>query len=195
MTASIWPCLRTSLECPFNEPLTTIDTYVNIDADVPATEDLDEGSEDQLVEDFLAEMAEQDREGEVYLGSNPAITNFSSALSSAAELRLFATKKGLTQVLFNLMSIEAKLQEALVRVNMNSNQSCTDASILTLCSVRERSQCYAYCTSIQYCNFSEKYEYCTCTCACNLHSEPSLPRKFINKTTSEVVVILGFYCI
>ena len=150
-----------------------------------------EGWEDQLDEDFLAEMAEQDREGEVDLGSNPAITNFSSALSSVAELRLFATKKGLTPVLFNLMSMEAKLQEALVRVKMNSNQSCTDASILTLCSVRQCSQCYAYC--IQYCNFSEKYEYCTC--ACNLHSGPSLPCKFRNKTTSEVVVILGFYCI
>lgn len=73
-----------------------------MDSDAPATEELPDGWEQELVNDFVAEkMGEDENDSEdedVEPEAKPLITTYSEAMKWTSELKLFAIEKGLGTV-------------------------------------------------------------------------------------------------
>lgn len=116
-----------------DEPM-SLDEYEDIDASVPATEDMGAGWEQQLARDFMQERAaaaaeekedDTDEDTEQNAAQNSqAIKSYDESLKWTAELKLFAADKGLDSVLQDLMSAEEKIQQAFLKIKTAGRQAC-----------------------------------------------------------------------
>ena len=116
------------------EPL-TLEDYTRVDQDAPATEELQQGWEHELLEDYQASkngstegdtLQSDDEEPDELSPPNPLINNYGETMKWTKELKIFAMEKSLDSVLHNIMSVESALQEAALTYNGRKRQSTLD---------------------------------------------------------------------
>lgn len=112
------------------EPM-TVEAYCEVDAGLPATEELPAGWEQDLAADFCAEIRgetvqEEEEEEEGDRVTEPAITTFAQSIKWTSELKQFAAEKGLDSVLADLAAAEDKLQQAFMQGQITGRQTCLE---------------------------------------------------------------------
>ena len=118
------------------QPLTRED-YTNVDCDVQSMETFEDGWENELLQDFVAEKTQtatpasydSDVENEDTIEEPQQqlpIISYAEAMKFTTELRLFAVEKGLDSILSNIMSVESGLQESFLKHNGAMHQSSLD---------------------------------------------------------------------
>ena len=113
----------------------SVQEYTDIDAEVPSTEDLEDGWQQRLVEELVCEKSAtssdssesssdglQDDETETQSQPQLEITTFSQALHWATQLKLFAVEHG-HESLFDLDTAQEKLEKTVVEMKSVSKQS------------------------------------------------------------------------
>lgn len=111
------PRVCESLDIP---PLTS-DNVLELDNEIPTTEELLDGWEQEILEDYIAEKAgtngnESDDESTEAEVVKPAITTVSEAMRWTYELKQFAAERGLEGVFANMISAE-ELQKAAINTH------------------------------------------------------------------------------
>ena len=87
-----------------------------IDSEAPATEELPNGWDQELMDDFVAEKTDgNDSEGDEQIQHepNPLITTYHDSLKWAKEVKMFVVEKGLDTVLQDITAVD-KLQVAFL---------------------------------------------------------------------------------
>ena len=109
----------------------TLEDYANVDHDIPSVETFENGWENQLLWDLVAEKIQttnpafndsdlEDEDSVETQQEQPSITSYAEAM------KLFAAEKGLNSVLLNTMSVQSALQQSFLKHNSTMRQSTSE---------------------------------------------------------------------
>ena len=126
-----------NMKCHYRTQPLTREDYTNVDCDVQSMETFEDGWENELLQDFVAEKTQtatpasydSDVENEDTIEEPQQqlpIISYAEAMKFTTELRLFAVEKGLDSILSNIMSVESGLQESFLKHNGAMHQSSLD---------------------------------------------------------------------
>ena len=116
------PTLAGRLE--LSDPLIA-EMYMRVDSEVPGTEELHIGWEQELVHDFVEEKTDgndSEDDEQIKLEPKPLITMYLDAMKWAKEIKMFAAVKGLDTVLQDIISVKDKLQVTFLSKSKHQTQ-------------------------------------------------------------------------